>query len=224
MPETGDVFVSAFCDSEKDRAAAKQLLRDPVEYEGVIEGYATRDAIKELTAKKIVVSVVKSEQRYGDDPLERRSKYTDPALMDRLVELDQKAAPPLPPSGGLESLGAEEPEGPQPYKVVFDGPIRPQWRDDLKALDAEIADQTQGVYRVYVDPENLEALRALPFVREAKPYELADTVSSSVLISIDDKKQQEESGFELAGAEEPEPETFDVIVGREHDLPRIVEF
>lgn len=229
MPETEEQFVSAYFDDDAERAAALAALRDAVEYEGVIEGYATREAIERLTEQRVAVTIQKTSEPRYEDPIEQRSKYTDPALQDRLMELEQRAeevtAPELEVAGAASAMADAGPPQPLPYKVTLAGPIRPQWREELRGLGAEIKACSSGVYHMLIDPLQLDAVRALPYVKSVEDYSVTDSVSSSVLLSIEKKKKQDESGFEIFGAETEVPlETFDVLVHRESDLPRVVEY
>ena len=229
MADTEEHFVSAYFDDDDERAAALKLLRDATEYEGVIEGYATREAIDQLTKQRVAVTIQKSGEPQYNDPIEQRSKYTDPELRDRLMELEQRGEDVVALSG-LESFGPEAamadagPPQPLPYKVTLTGPIRPQWREELRSLGAEIKTYSQGWYHMMIDPLQLDAVRKLPYVKEVADYGVADSVSSSVLLTIEKKKEQDESGLELLGAEEAQRETFDVMVHRESDLPRVVDY
>jgi serine protease AprX len=223
-----DAYVSAYFDNDEERKAALQLLHDPVEYEGLVEGYASEATIAELTKRQLVVTIQSEEEAPYETPLQTRSKYNDTDLQDRLLELKQRAQV-VPPPEVLESLGPDDamaapaPPPPQAYKVTLAGPIRPDWRDALQNLGAEISDYTRGTYRIYIDPFSIDALRALPFVKSAEEYTVNDTVSSSVLLSIEKKKKEEEEGA-LAGDAEAQRETFDVIVHREGDLPHVVDY
>ena len=225
-----DAFVSAYFDNDDERKAAMQLLRDPVEYEGVIEGYATEEAIAALTKRQLVVTIQSEEEAPYETPLQSRTKYNDTELQDRLLELKQRAQVVPPPApvldeslGPADAMAAPAPPPPQPYKVTLAGPIRPDWRDALQSLGAEISDYHRGTYRIYIDPFEIDALRKLPFVKSADEYTVDDTVSSSVLLSIEKKKKDEEEGA-LAGDVEAERETFDVIVHREGDLAHVVDY
>ncbi len=229
MPDTEEHFVSAYFDNDDERATALKLLREPTEYEGVIEGYATREAIDQLTKQRLLVTIQKSSEPKYDDPIEQRSKYTDPELRDRLMELEQRAED-VSASSGLESIGPEGammdsgPPQPFPFKVLLKGPIRPQWREELGNLGAEIRSYNNGWYQMFIDPLQVEAVRALDYVKDVVDYSVTDSVSSSVLLSIEKKKEQDESGFESFGSEEEQRETFDVMVHRESDLARVVDF
>jgi hypothetical protein len=232
MASTGDIFVSAYVDDEQERAAARELLRDPVEYEGVVEGYATREAIAQLTKQRVVCTIQKGEAPASEDPLGRRSKYNDPDLQDRLMELDQRAEAPQPAESPLESFGpadamaAPAPPEPRPYKVTLAGPIRAQWREELKSNGAEVAGYNRGMYRMFIDPLQLDAVRALPFVKDVADFGVSDSVSSSVLLTIEKKKERDEGTLELLGASDAEPqrEMFDILVHRDEDLPRVAAF
>src|ERR1051326_2520955 len=190
-----DAYVSAYFDNDEERKAAMQVLRDPVEYEGVIEGYANEAAIAELTKRQLVVTIQSEEEAPYETPLQTRSKYNDTDLQDRLLELKQRAQV-VPPPEVLESLGPDDamaapaPPPPQAYKVTLAGPIRPDWRDALQNLGAEISDYSRGTYRVYLDPFSIDALRALPFVKSAEEDTVNDAVSSSVLLSIAKEKKK----------------------------------
>jgi subtilisin family serine protease len=228
MPDTADIFVSAYVDNESERDAAMKLLRDPVEYQGVVEGYATKEVIAELTKRQVVCTIQKGEAAPAEDPLGRRSKYNDPDLHDRLMELDMRAEDMsadtremAAPAGAMAS--AEETSQPMPFKLKLQGPIRPQWREELQKNGAEIVSYQRGMYRALIDPQKVDAVRALPFVKEVADYDLSDSVSSSVLLSIEKKKEREDNEL-LADAGAPEPETFDVMVHREDDLPRVVDY
>ena len=233
--------VAAYCDNEEERAAARSVLRDAVEYEGVIEGLADAGAIEELRKHRIMVAYAEPRATPAvADPLGRPSKRTDPDLQERLRELKQQittaaasdeesvfeggllgvapemAAPDIVPAGG------DAPQGPEAYRVKLAGPMRPDWRDELKKHDLEISGYRRGAYEMLLDSQELETVRALPWVRDVQPYELVDSVSTGLLMRLQEKQEEIQEGVSiLADAAGPEPETFDAVVHRERDLPRV---
>jgi subtilisin family serine protease len=247
--------VSAYCENEEERAAARSVLRDAVEYEGVVEGVADVNAVEELKRRRIMIAYAEPRERQAaeEDPLGRPSKRTDPDLQDRLRELEQQieavqAAPqPLEAAapgdeestfveGGLLGVAPEmaasdivptseeSAPAPQAYRVTLTGPMSGRWREELKEHGLEISGYRRGAYEMVLDPQQLETVRALPWVKEVRPYELVDSVSTGLLLHLQEKQQEIQEGVAILSAEaEPERETFDAVVHRERDLPRVRE-
>jgi len=235
--------VSAYCETEEERTAARSVLRDAVEYEGVVEGLADENALDELKRRRIMIAYAEPREAQAiDDPLGRPSKRTDPDLQERLHELKQqietvKAAAADEEStfveggllsGGEEAIVAASAEAEvipqQAYRVHFKGPMRAQWREELEKHGLEISGYRRGAYEMLLDPQQLETMRAMPWVKDIRPYELVDSISTGLLLRLQEKQQSIEEGIAILSAEAvPERETFDAIVHRERDLPRVRE-
>jgi hypothetical protein len=62
--------VSAYCETDEERSAARSVLRDAVEYEGVVEGTADQNAIDELKRRRIMIAYAEPrEAPVAEDPL-----------------------------------------------------------------------------------------------------------------------------------------------------------
>jgi serine protease AprX len=244
----GERVVSAYCETEEERTAARSVLRDAVEYEGVIEGVADASALEELKRRRIMVAYAEPrETPPAEDPLGRPSKRTDPDLQECLRDLKAqiaavRAAPQAAEEestyveGGLLSAADDiselpEPAGsasaaeePQAYRVQLKGPIRAEWREELARHGLEIAGYRRGAYELMLDTQQLATVSALPWVKEVRPYELVDSVSTGLLVRMQENQQNIEEGVAILSADgEPQLEIFDAVVRRERDLPRVRE-
>ena len=240
--------VSAYYDDEEDRAAALSILRDAVEYDGVIEGVADASAIEALAKRRIMVAYAEPRETpfVVEGPLATHSKRTNPDLQERLRDLRLQAEAyteaPLEEAeestfiedglfgaraeamvSDVRSSGAPEPV-PEAYRVKVAGAMRPQWREELASHGLEISAYRRGAYEMVLDPRQAETLRSMPWVKDLEPFELVDRASTGLLARMQENQEEMEEGVPaLAGAEVAELETFDAVVHRERDVPYVRE-
>ena len=228
--------VSAYCETAAEREAAKAVLRDAVEYEGVVEGVADAAALEALKRQRIMVTYAEPREALAampaaaaEDPIAGPSKRTDPDLQERVRDLQMQAESVRGAESFTESLdfgvaSAMASDVPQTYRVQLKGPIRGEWREELAKHGLRIEGYRRGAYELTLDSQQLATVQSWPWVKDVQRYGLADTVTTGLLLRMQEHQQNIQEGPAMLSADdEPQRELFDAIVRRSEDLGRVRE-
>jgi subtilisin family serine protease len=156
-----------------------------------------------------------------DDLPAHQSKRSDPDLKRRFAKLELHTPPPIPEQKS------------DWYRLSFHGILTRYRRERLSELAIDLsAGYRKGFYQVFLTPNQLDELKKESFVKELRRYDLRDTVSSSLLATLEEADEQAEvqaiseaslTTLSSVHAAAPVLYAFDIIAHRASDLPVILE-
>jgi len=225
--------VAVYFGDERERKLATEAFGDATvrEFAGVIEGPLSAEKLDGLLKAGLTVDVIDREGAAPPPPPPPRvatSMLTAAAAPDSytasLDELRERARDVVAtPDGfreapvGLRTLTAAaappEPEAPADavYRIRLESRISPGDLDALGKLGVEVlAHEPHRWYRAQVPRAAVERVRALPFVLDMAEYGAAQTATPALVEAVASRD-----------AAASEPETFDVTLHRDTDLPAI---
>jgi hypothetical protein len=201
-----DVRISVFVDDDTQRDLAIGILgregRATDQYDGAVEGVATKDDIEALRAARLLVDVVSQSEIATQAIAGLRTKRTDPALRELVNGLAGRAPPTL--------FVRTKPLDEDAYRVWLRGPMRAEWRRALATEGIEICSFRSGAFQMLLTNDGAERVRALPFVAMIRRYDLLDSVSTPLLELL----ERAHAGDQIV---------LDVTVHRARDLGRVRE-
>jgi hypothetical protein len=235
------VRVAVFFANEGERERAEHAFAsvgpaEPVEYSGVLEGWLTLDAADGLVSDGLAVQLLDPEFHFGGlspeltvayeavEGFKREARYaTLEGELDALFVGEQEAETFDPRIHQFLRYDATPtPEDALPSDVYFiflTGPITQAQRLEFDSFGVDIgAFLPPNRYRTFLDREQYARVLELPYVEHVVRYGFEDALTPE-LIEVAEAARSE--GPSLLAVEDEPILTFDCLLHRDRDLPKV---